>query len=909
VNREEETSKVGADLQSGADADVLALAEAELGDSEAFTRLRPVLERLAVDAGDPATLRRLYTIARTSRALTTVLANHPHLLRPEPAKDASPSLQQRQALIQIAPDEFNGDIDQETAMRQYSAFMDQLLERALVSARERIAAQHPVATHLSFAVIAMGKWGAQELNYYSDIDLLFVHDEYTAEPEAGRRAALALASRLISDLTHSSFDGPGILVDADLRPEGTMGPLTRKLDAYTRYYEQWAEPWELQALIKARPAAGDPDLGRRFEEMAAKFVWEVGLDVESLRGLRRIKSMTEQRATAADIKRAAGGIRDIEFTIQMLQLVHGRHDPTLRVRGTLPALRSLDEGEFITPEERQELEEAYRFLRSLEHRIQIWDLRQTHRFPDSEADQQRLARGMGLVEPQFLVDRLRQVRSAARTLHERIYFRPVLESLVGSPSARLGPERAGERLTALGFGNARQAGAALDDLTSGLSRRSKAMQQMLPLMLDWLSLSPDPDLGLSQLRLLLAHTPDHSSLVARLLNSPATGERLAMLLGTGRLLGDLIDRMPEFIPRLADEDRLDHVRNREDASARLLGLLDSRPELDDRIGTIRRFARRRRLRIAARDILTDYPVVGTVEALSDTADASMIGALEAAAPGARFAVIALGRWGGGELSYGSDLDLMYVYEGMPREDALAIPNELRKILAEPSKHGEGYELDADLRPEGKSGPIARSVGGVARYYQEWGEPWEMLALTRARPVSGHPDVIKGFEEAIEPILWRPHLDPAIVQSIRKVKARVETERIDPDEDPDFHLKLGPGSLSDIEFLTQLMQLRHGAAHPELRTPMTPRALDVPLDIGELTQGDHDTLVTSYEFCTRVRLRLHLQRGRLADSLPQDPDELSSLAVSLGFDRAVELRERFQQVTRRARRVFERHFYE
>ncbi len=878
------------------------------GRGEALGRLGPVIAAVDPFDLDDETMARLCAVASVSRALPAAIANHPSLIDPASSGDHSFALQQRQALFQIAGDEILGTVDLSGAMQRYSTFIDGLIEQALGSARETVAAQLPPAAEIEFAVIAMGKWGARELNYYSDIDLLFVHGEHPSDPEAGRKAALALASRLMATLSDSTFDGPGLIIDADLRPEGTMGPLTRRMEAYERYYEKWAEPWELQALIKARPAAGSEILGRQFDEMASRFVWEKGLDVDALRGLRRIKAMTEERANPEDIKRAPGGIRDIEFTVQMLQLVHGRHDPSLRVRSTLGALDALETGEFITADERSELEEGYRFLRHLEHQIQLWDLRQTHRFPGAEEDRERLASNLGMAGAAELTERLRETRRRARTLYERIYFRPVLESLVGSPSARLGPDRAGERLVALGFGNARESGKSLEELTKGLSRRSTAMQQMMPLMLDWLSLSPDPDLGLSQLRLLLAHTPDHSSLVARLLNSPTTGERLAMLLGTGRLLGDLIDRIPEAIPRLEADDALDEVRDRDEAVTRLLGLLESRPDIDDRIGTIRRFARRRRLRIAARDILRNHPIMGTIEALSVTADAAMAGALEVAAPARQFAVIAMGRWGGGELSYGSDLDLMYIYEGMGRDEALAIPGQLRQILSDPGKHGEGYELDAGLRPEGKSGPIARSVESLHRYYIEWAEPWEILALTRARAVGGHPDVIRAFYDTINPILWREKVEPEVIHSIRKIKARVETERIDPEEDADFHIKLGPGSLSDIEFVTQLLQLKHGAAHPELRTTVTPKALGALLGIGVINKSDYNTLINSYEFCTRVRLRLHLQRGRLANSLPTDPDQLARLASSLGYDRTVELREHFLQVTRRARRVFERLFY-
>ena len=891
-------------------ADLVSRAANLLGPTggDAFARLEPVLAVVEPAAITDETLRRLCAIASVSRVIPATLANHPELIDPGGGASHSLALLQRRALFHIAGDEMSGSTDLTEAMLRYSTFFDELMESALGAARDRVSSQHPVAAEIEFAVIAMGKWGAQELNYYSDIDLLFVHGEYSEDPEAGRKAALALASRLMSSLSDSSFDGPGLIVDADLRPEGTMGPLTRRMEAYERYYEQWAEPWELQALIKARAAAGDPGLGRQFAGMASRFVWETGLDVDALRGLRRIKAMTEDRAKPEDIKRAPGGIRDIEFTVQMLQLVHGRHDPSVRERSTLGALNALETGEFITSGERAELEAGYGFLRRLEHRIQLWDLRQTHRFPADVDDRARLAASLGMRDADALTEHLRAIRSQARTLHERIYFRPVLESLVGSPSARLGPDRAGERLVALGFGNARESGKALEELTRGLSRRSTAMQQMMPLMLDWLSLAPDPDLGLSQLRLLLADTPDHSSLVARLLNSPTTGERLAMLLGTGQLLGDLIDRIPEAIPRLESDETLDSIRDKDEAAQRLLGLLQSRPDLEDRIGTIRRFARRRRLRIAARDILRDHPVTGTIEALSATADAAMIGALEVAAPEQQFAVIAMGRWGGGELSYGSDLDLMYVYEGMDREDALAIPGSLRQILSDPGKHGEGYQLDADLRPEGKNGPIARSVEGLGRYYTEWAEPWELLALTRARAVAGHSEVVKAFHDTINPILWRQDVKLEVIQSIRKIKARVEAERIDPDEDPDFHIKLGPGSLSDIEFLTQLLQLKHGADNPDLQTTVTSKALGALFEMGVLAQSDYNALTTSYEFCTGVRLRLHLQRGRHANSLPADPDQLSKLASSLGYDRTVELRERFQQVTRRARRVFERLFY-
>jgi glutamate-ammonia-ligase adenylyltransferase len=655
-------------------------------------------------------------------------------------------------------------------------------------------------------------------------------------------------------------------------------------------------------------------LGARFIALTQRVIWDRGLDVESLRSIRRIKEQAEQGASSADIKRSRGGIRDIEFSIQLLQLVHGRLDADLRAPATLDALESLAQNGLVAPEDHQRLAEAYRFLRNLEHRIQLWDLRQTHELPGEPMARARIARSLGFEQdPQReLEERLGQVRSIVRDAHERLYFRPILDALVGSPSARLGVKDASLRLEALGFSDVEGAGRALEELTSGLSRRSRAMQQVLPLFLDWLSISPNPDLGLYQLRVLLANATDHSALITMLETNPLAGERLCLLLGTSRLIGQLIDRIPEFVPRLADDALLGDIRPRQAEIERLLGLLDSRPEYDVKVGTIRRFTRRRKLRIAARDILGEGSTPETLTALTDSADAAVIGALHIVTNGdpRGFAAVAMGKWGGGELSYGSDLDVMYVFDQeAERDNGLRIATDLGKVLTEPTRHGEAYTLDAEIRPEGRRGPLARSLDSYRRYYEEWAEPWEILALVKARPVAGGAETTAAFREIIEPVVWHENVSEAFIRSIRDIKARVEKERIPPGEDPDFHLKLGKGSLSDVEFLTQLLQIRHGFDLADLRVPGTLEALGCLRNHDLLTRVEEETLRESYVFCTRVRLRLHLQAGRASDSLPTDPDELIRLASSLGYPRASELRDHYRRVTRRARTVFERRFYE
>ena len=538
-----------------------------------------------------------------------------------------------------------------------------------------------------------------------------------------------------------------------------------------------------------------PALGVRFATLAKKMLWDRGLEPESLRSIRRIKQEVEDSASSQDVKRYRGGIRDIEFSVQLLQLVHGRHDQHIRQPETLDALDALADGGYIERSDHESLAIGYRFLRNLEHRIQLWDLRQSHEIPSARADRERVGRSLGmLADPEgMLMSRISEVRATVRDAHERLYFRPILDALVGSPSARLGVTEAGLRLEVLGFSDIRTATRALNELTTGLNRRSRVIHQALPLMLDWLSLSPDPDLGLRQLLTVLNRTSGPSTLVTLLQTNPLAGERLCRLLGTGRLLGDLIDRIPEFVPRLADDRLLADIRNAPEATERLIGLLDSRPDPDAKLGTIRRFARRRKLRIAARDVLGEAPTRSTIASLTDSADASIQGALHLATGGIQdgFAVIAMGKWGGRELSYESDLDLMYVLaDDAVRQDGLLIAAELGRILSEPNKHGDAYALDAGLRTEGKSGPLARSLEGYRRYYSKWGEPWERLALIRARPVAGDPELQASFAEVAGSFIWQTEVPPEVVRSIRAIKARVEKERIPLKEDPDYHLKLG-----------------------------------------------------------------------------------------------------------------------
>jgi len=434
------------------------------------------------------------------------------------------------------------------------------------------------------------------------------------------------------------------------------------------------------------------------------------------------------------------------------------------------------------------------------------------------------------------------------------------------------------------------------------------MQQMLPLILGWLADSPDPDLGLEQVRLLAAGMSDHTELITTLLDRPVVGQRLAYLLGSSRLLGRYLDRIPEFVARLDDEEVLTDLAGRRELEERLYRRLESRPE-DDHVGTIRRFARRQLVRVAARDLLNMADVEETMSDLTAAADAAVSATTRLVSPNGGLAVIALGGWGGEELSYASDLDLLYVYDDpLDSPTALRQVTRLREMLTAPSADGAAWELDADLRPEGKRGPLVRSLASYRSYYERWAETWEIQALTKARPVAGDPSVGEAFMAMIAPFVWIDPFPEQRATEIRLMKARVENERIPWREDPDFHLKLGPGGTVDVEFLTQLLQLRHGGAEPELRTPVTLTALRRLGEHGHLASEQSDHLVAAYRFCSHVRNRLYLQAGRRMDALPRDPEEEWRLARSLGYARRGDLREEYRRVTRRARRIFEDVFF-
>ena len=426
-----------------------------------------------------------------------------------------------------------------------------------------------------------------------------------------------------------------------------------------------------------------------------------------------------------------------------------------------------------------------------------------------------------------------------RSIHERLFFRPLLETLAGSASATLAPGEAETRLAAFGFTDPDRTRQAVQELTRGLSRSSRLMRQLMPLLLEWLSESPDPDRGLLGLRRLSSGPQRTTELATAFRDSPEAARRLCVVLGTSGLLTWTLEHHPDLISALGDPDAM-APRPPETLADGATAALAWRGGRQERRAGLRRFKEREELRIAARDVLglegdDATTVPATARQLTALAEASVRAALDAVGPRVPFAVIAMGRFGGAELSYASDLDLLFAYDGTTPADFAAAEQTAEALLAFLGEEGPGriYSTDLDLRPEGKQGPLARSLDGYRAYYERWGQTWERQALVRARPVAGDPELGRRFMQVAEAHVWEQPLTDDQAREIRRMKARIERERLPAGDDSSFHLKLGRGSLSDIEFTAQLLQLQHG-----VREPGTIAALDALAAGGHLDADDH-----------------------------------------------------------------------
>ncbi len=507
-----------------------------------------------------------------------------------------------------------------------------------------------------------------------------------------------------------------------------------------------------------------------------------------------------------------------------------------------------------------------------------------------------------------------------KRLHEKLFYRPLLNAVVklDSADARLSPEAAGLRLQALGYKDPASALRHIEALTSGVSRRAVIQRTLLPVMLEWFAQAPDPDSGLFGFRQVseaLGTTPWYLRLLR---DESATAERLAKILATSKYATELLLRAPEAVNLLASSELLT-PRSSAELHTEVSAIASRHENPTDAVLAIRAVRRRELFRISSADILGELDIEQVGRALTDITDATIAGTLDVLkvtnpdAP--EFLVIAMGRYGGAELGYGSDADVMFCYaEGSNSEQAQSLAhslaNNLRTLLMAPSPDPE-LVIDADLRPEGKNGPLVRSIDSFKAYYERWSSGWETQALLRASISAGDEKLANEFVDLISPIRYsHAGLAEADLREIRRLKARMESERLPRGIDPSLHTKLGPGGLSDVEWLAQIIQLKFAAKHPELRTTNTLETLRAASELNLIDKADAQAVIDAWILSTKVRNALILVKGKASDSLPTDLTDLARVAYQLGFGLrgGQELLESFRRTTRRARQVVMREFY-
>jgi glutamate-ammonia-ligase adenylyltransferase len=829
-------------------------------------------------------------------------------------------------LVRIASRDLLGDADLTVTTEELSNLADACLAEAWraseAAAREDYGAPLDAdGQETGLCVIAMGKLGGTELNYSSDIDLMFVYgvDGETAGGRAGRLANGDYFTRVARDLVEFieavTEEGYAFRVDLRLRPEGRMGPVVLALDGYRAYYERRAELWERQALLKARVAAGDVRTGQRFMALVREVVYRPGVDAGIVRAIRHMKGEIDRSLAAKghgrdNVKLGTGGIREIEFLVQALQLLYGGDDPWLRERHSLKAIFRLTERGYLAPALGRALSDAYVHLRTVEHRLQILHEFQTHVLPGDPAELGRLARRVGIDAPprRAAGEFLRRHRRVTRDVHRAFsdFFRDRPRALPARPRV---PSLLA--LSATGFGDPERARHNLRLIVEGrplvpyATALRDALGRMLPGLLDAAWKSADPDEALNQFERFLAAAGPRAGLIELLAADPEVLGGVVKLCAGGDLLTQLLIAQPELLTSLADRRALVRPKSRREFRAALAPVFAPRTPATEQRDRLRRIKQAEELSVVWRYLLGVTGIDAysrEMTALAEAVlDAGWLLALEPLvarhgvprAPDGGFiaaAMVGLGKLGGRELTTGSDLDVFVIFaedgetDGAERVDAhtfySAAVERLAGALGDITVAGVAFPVDLRLRPGSKGSGFASSLAAAERYYGEYGDLWERQTLTRARLILGERTLARGVRALLRRLVYAAPLARGQVKEIAEVRTRMELE-LGKETPGRRHVKFGAGGLVDVEFLVQTLQLLHGARHPGVQAPGTLAALAGLTRAGAVEAPVAEALAAHYRFLRRVSAALRLLSVRPSDTIDLAGPVPGRVATAIG----------------------------
>ncbi len=827
-------------------------------------------------------------------------------------QDAATALAQfkRRQFVKIVIADLLRRIDVAETARLMSALADECIRAALDAVGTLMGARAAEAGR--FCVIAMGKLGANELNLSSDIDLVYLYD--APDTQAAAVAAARMGELLTEILSNGSFR-----VDLRLRPGGRNSPLVVPFEGAMSFYQNHGQTWERAALLRARPVAGDMALGERLVAELADFVYRRFLDFDTLRQLRAMKHQIEAELRspamiARNIKLGRGGIRELEFVTHSLTLIYGGRDARIRTGNALTALRLLDAHGYMSVERATALSEAYVLLRDTEHKLQVVSGMQTQTLPADEEGMRALAARMGFGKDDGAAERLAEALGHRRDLIAS-QFR---ETLAGgeeqaapsaSPQAAAAWAHASEHnitiplLAHLGYTRPEESAAHLEALARGpehwahSARRRELLDTLGPLLIDEMKALADPDLAIMNLAAFMGSVGARTSFLALLEQHPATRRVLLRLFASSRYLSSIFIRHPDMLDTLVRSDLVRARRTLKELKEEVAGLVGASSDFEGKLDALRAFRHQEFLRIAIADLAGDLQLSEVETELTNLAEAVLAESLAVARaevarrapipPSLRMAVLAMGRFGAGEMTYNSDLDLIFVYDdpsgtvGDAAAIASRIAQKLIAVLESRTREGYAYKLDLRLRPSGNQGPLVTSLQGFLSYHRESSAVWERQALVRARVVAGDPELGAQVERAREEFVFSRGLDAAGVGEIAAMRARMAKE-IGTEDKTRLNLKQGEGGLVDVEFLTQMMALRHGKDHPALRARGTRALLGALHDTGLMEAEEAGRLAENHHFLARLENRLRIESDQPAWAVPTDRAALLPLARRMGF---------------------------
>jgi [glutamine synthetase] adenylyltransferase / [glutamine synthetase]-adenylyl-L-tyrosine phosphorylase len=850
--------------------------------------------------------------------------------------------------VRIGARDFLPDVTLEETVRELTFLGEAALEAAYRFSRAAVEKDYGTVSlsgkSNGFVIVGMGKLGGGELNFSSDIDVIFLYETDEGESSGGLRGKAdprtfftAVAKKIIHCMGEVTEDGFVFRVDLRLRPLGNSGPLVQSVNSAMLYYESWGQCWERAALIKARPVAGEKEIGVNFLQEITPFIYRRYLDYTTVDELRHMKMRIEHELLTGDgkernIKLGCGGIREIEFFTQALQLVNGGYVPQVRGPSTLPALAELARHKFISTRERDKLTAAYRLLRQAEHKVQIVQEAHAYSIPEGKEEEQALARRLGyrakgkLSERELFWRDYRGATAAVRGTFDRLFYTAQKEiadqgaSDVGAIWHDLDREEIiVNELRALGFADTQKAYANLLAVRDGevyappSPRRRQVMRTLGPALMAEIAKSGAPDQALLNLAKFSHRIGGRTGFLTLLAENPQTMRLLVTLFAQSQFLTDLFLNRRELIDTLIRVDLTRVEKTKAEMLNELRAALAEQIDIEAKLNALRRYKTEEFIRIGLHDLGGAIDLVPVLHQLSDLAEACLEAALQftldelqekfGGVPKGRFAVIGGGKFGGRELDYNSDLDLVFIYQAEDAQTSggaqgrlpahefyVRLGQKLLTYLSAPTEEGIAYKIDMQLRPSGKAGPIVCSLDAYRQYHRTDAQLWERQALIKTRFVAGDPILGREIEQIAEGFAYATGLSRDGIEEIHHLRMRMERELAREDETR-FNLKKGRGGLVDIEFLTQMLQLAYGHKHRALRRRETLEALRKLFECKILRSAEYKLFADGYLFLRRLDHRLRLERDQSIDAFEADAARLEGIARALGYPGANESRRR------------------